>query len=144
MIPNLIHPVRVKVKRLVRDELVMDLDAREPYHGRRTTTSSEVTIDAQIKWRARDDLVPQMAGVVERSIGYILVRLIDMDAAMGTGVRFKRGDQIVEMGVLSGLDLYIVREEPIAHWHDQGGTTLIKYHFEDRAPVQQVVEIYSG
>lgn len=141
VLPRLIHPVDVKVERLIRSELVMDNDAREPFHGPRTTTAESYTIKAQVKWSAKDDLDPSGGGSLERSVGYILVRLVDMDSILGVGVRLKRGDRITEIGVQTGLDLYIVKEAPAGHYPDQSGQSLIKYHFEDRHPVQQVGDL---
>lgn len=135
--PHLLHPTQVTIERLTRDQMVMDVDAREPVHGARTTTGQTVVLPAQIKWSEKAKDEPQEGGVRERSSGYILCRELDMDRIMGVGQRLKRGDRISAMGHTTGLDLYIMMEEPIAHYPVHQGSTLIKYHFEDRHPVRQ-------
>lgn len=140
-IPNLIHPIDVTIERLTRSEMVMDLQAREPYHGARSSTTQTFVLPAQIKWSAKDDDQPQEGGVREVSNGYILCRILDMETVMGVGERLKRGDRIVTIGNISDLDLYVVREEPIAHLQQTTGASMIKYHFEDRHPVRQVGDL---
>ena len=140
-LPNLIHPIQITVERLLRSELLMDEDAREPVIGARTTTAQTFTMPAQIKWSNKDDPDPMEAGPRERDSGYVLLRLHDMDAIMGVGQRLTRGDRIITMGVTTGLDLYITGQEPIGHWPDQLGQTMIKYKFSDRHPVRQLGDL---
>lgn len=135
--PRLIHPVNIIVERLERNELLFDNDAREPFHGPRTTVLDTFKLPAQIRWFEKNDAEAQEAGIREGDSGYVLLRLVDMDRIMGTGERLKRGDRIIKMGVLEDLNVYIIREAPIAHWPDQLGATLIKYFYEDRRPVFQ-------
>lgn len=139
--PNLIHPVEVTIERLARNEMVMDNDAREAVLGPRSTSANSYTVPAQIKWDDRSAPTPEGAGARERDSGYILCRIFDLDNILGAGQRFKRGDRIVKMGHVEGLDLYIVKDPPIGHWPDQSGETLIKYHFEDRKPVRQMGDL---
>lgn len=135
--PRLIHPINVTVERLVRSELIMDDDAREPIHGLRTTTAQTFTIPAQIKWDKQDNPDPEEGGARNRSTGYILCRPVDLDNKLGANQRLKRGDRITAMGVNTGLDIYITGTAPMGHYPDQNGHGLIKYFFEDRKPVQQ-------
>lgn len=137
VMPNLIHPIDVTIKRLNKTELVMDDDAREPMHGARTTAADLVTFKAQIAWGDRARVQMEMGGVEEKSDGYITCRWIDIKALTG-GVP-KRGDQVVQLG--SGVaaipvNLFITKMEPMGHWPDQGGSTLVRFHFQDRQPYQ--------
>lgn len=134
--PNLIHPIDVTVHRLNRAQMVMDDDAREPMHGARSTTADVVNIKAQISWGDRGRVQNEAGGVEEKSDGYILCRWSDLRAVGGA---FKRGDRIVSFG--TGLnkidvDLYITKNEPMAHWPDQGGSSIVRFHFSDRNPHQ--------
>lgn len=141
MQPNLIHPIQVVVHRLNRSTLVMDADAREPMHGARDTTADAVKILAQISWGERGRPQNEPAGVEEKSNGYILCRWSDLRKAGGA---FKRGDKIVSIGAgLNSLavELYILGNKPMAHWPDQGGTTLVRFHFADRKPYQQTGDL---
>lgn len=137
--PRLIHPCQVTVERLVRDEIIFDHDAREPIPGPRTTTASTVTLPAQVFWSELDDGEPQIGGVRELASGYILVRYVDQDLYLGSGQRLKRGDRIISMGQLTGLDLYIIRDVPCIHL-PMGGVataTAVKLWFRDRHPGRQ-------
>lgn len=114
----------------------MDADAREPMHGARSTTADVVIIKAQISWGDRGRVQNEMAGVEEKSDGYILCRWSDLRAKGGP---FKRGDKIASIGTgLNALvtDLYITKNEPMGHWPDQGGTSIVRFHFSDRNPHQ--------
>jgi hypothetical protein len=138
--PRLIHPVTVVVERYDTGEQVFDPDTNEPIHGARGVTSERVTIKAQIKWSAKVDPHFTSAGVEEKSDGYILCRRSDLRAAGG---EFKRGDRILSIGTgdneQGDLDVYILKEEPMGHWQDLGGSSLVKYHFQDRTPVKKHV-----
>lgn len=133
--PRLIHPVWVTIERLARAEQVLDPDTNEPLHGARGVAAERVTLRVQVKWGAKVDPRFTGVGVEEHSDGYILCRRTDLRA---NGGEFKRGDRILTIGTgdnaQSNLDLYILKEEPMGHWQDQGGSSLVKYHFADRAP----------
>lgn len=136
--PNLIHPIDITVQRLNRGELVMDEDAREPMHGARSVSADQVVIKAQVNWGAKGNPLFTDLGPEEKSDGYILCRTSDLRSKGGS---FKRGDKIITMGAgdnaLTGLDLYITKVEPMGHWPDQGGSSMVRFHFADRKPVQQ-------
>ena len=136
MIPNLIHPIKVTIERMNTSEMVMDDDAREPIHGARSASSDAVIIDAQIKIESEAAPDYEPGGPRQVESGYILCRTKDMDQKLGSGVIFKRGDRITKMGRRTGLDLYITRHQPMGHWPDQQGTTIIRFYYEGRDPVQ--------
>lgn len=136
--PNLIHPISVIVERLNTAEMVMDPDTREPMHGARSSAADRITVQAQINWGARKRPSFDGGGVEENSDGYILCRTYDLQKLGGL---LKRGDRIVQIGTGANaieVDLYLTRQEPMGHWPDQNGATLVRYHFEDRAPVKGV------
>jgi hypothetical protein len=141
MEPELIHPVPVTLELLNRAAMAFDADAREGLHGARSTAADVVTVEAQIRWEVKDDPMPEQVGMRQRSRGYILVRNEDLREQ---AVVLKRGDRIVQIGedenALS-VDLYLTGQEPIAHYPDQLGATLLKWHFEDRHPVRQVGDL---
>lgn len=130
-LPRLIHPVPVVIEQADPAGRVYDRDAREPIHGARGTAI--VNIDAQIQWGTKGAPEYEGTGVRERSDGYILVRLYDLNAK---GVTLKRGDRIIStgagLGLITGLDLFLLRMQPAGHWPDQGGSTLLRWFFEDR------------
>jgi hypothetical protein len=121
--------------------MLMDNEAREPIHGARTTATQTFTLPVQAKWNDAADPTPMEGGPREEDRGYILARMKDMDLYLGPGERIKRGDRIVAMGVLTGLDLYITGTEPIGHYPDQAGATMVKYRFADRHPVHQAGDL---
>lgn len=140
--PNLIHPVQVTLSLLRKDEMLMDQDAREPIHGMRNDESGDqFTIPAQFKWTKKDEPNANVGGVVTTSIGYILVRSVDMDKILGAGVRPKRGDRIVSYtskpagGEVVQCNLFITHLDPAGHYPEHGAT-LYRCHFVDRDPVQ--------
>lgn len=138
MNPNLIHPIDVTVQRLNRSELVMDADAREPMHGARSVAADTVTVKAQISWGTRGQPQSEMGGVEEKSDGHITCRWSDL--VLLTGGAFKRGDRVTQLGTGAraiAVDLYITKNIPMGHWPDQGGSTLVRFYFQDRKPVQQ-------
>jgi hypothetical protein len=133
VLPNLLHPVDVVIEQ--HDESAQVFEDREQMHGQRSTTS--ITVSAQVRWGSEAVMAAQSSGIREEGDGYILVRKYDLDAA---GVTVSLRDKIVSIGWQTGLELFIIREEPIATYPDQDGPTLIKYHFQDRTPVVGTAE----
>jgi len=140
-LPALLHPIQIKVERLLRSELLMDEDAREPVHGTRTTARQVFVLPAQIKWSDTEEASPQEAGAREEDRGYILCRTNDMDLFLGSGERLKRGDRIIAIGSEEGLDLYITGSLQMGHYPDQNGVSLIRYRFSDRHPTRQMGDL---
>lgn len=136
MLPRLIHPIQTTIERLDRSVMLFDADAREPVHGARDVASDVYILPAQIKIETFKAPSAQAGGTLLASTGYILVRAFDLDIILGVGQRLKLGDHITAMGKITGLDLYITRCDPAAHYPDQLGASLFKCHFEDRSPVQ--------
>lgn len=134
VLPNLIHPVNVTIKR--HDSSAQVFQGTEPMHGARSSAS--FTIQAQVKWLREDEQNMMEGGIRPRSDGYILIRRKDLQDA---GVDIGEGDQISAIGWQTGLMLFVVRTEPIASYPDQDGPTLVKYHFQDRKPTAGTAQV---
>jgi hypothetical protein len=141
MHPKLIHPVEVTIDLLDKPAMLMDDQAREPIHGVRSQPTDTHVLPAQIHIDQFRSPSQEAGGTVTATIGYLLVRALDMDHILGRGVRIKRGDHITSYtgnmpdGEVVACDLYITRVDPAAHYPPYGAT-LYKAHFEDRDPVQ--------
>lgn len=125
--PNLIHPVSVVIERRNLVDTIYDEDAREPV--RQATRTAEITINAQILWDYHSDPKSEDAGLDLGESGYILVRMVDLQAA---SVSLGFGDRITKIGTL-GVELYITRTRPMAHYGPTGAT-LLRCYFADRDP----------
>jgi hypothetical protein len=132
MIPMLPHPTSVTIEPLDESVLIKDADAREVKRGERGGTP--FTIDAQIKWNDFATPLVLAQGVREEFDGWILVRCCDMD---DLGITIKRRDRITAMGTLTDLSLYILGSQPLGHYPDQGGHTLLRYYFSTRKPSRE-------
>jgi len=80
-------------------------------------------------------------GVRPASDGYILIRKKDMDNA---GVAVDVDDKITTLGHDEYENLFIVKKTPMGHYPDQDGSSLIKFHFEDRSPTVTVKSEHGG
>jgi len=130
VMPNLIHPVSVKVERLDESATVYDEDAREPVkQGSRKVV---YTLPAQVNWGAHNGMDPSDIGPSDNESGYVLFRKTECVAA---GYHPQRKDRIIQIGSLTGLTLYITSVRPMGHYPDQSGYTLWKCSFSDRSPV---------
>lgn len=127
-IPNLIHPIDVKIEQIDKASTFYDDDAREEIQivGRNPT----ITLKGQVKWDFEVSLKPGKAGASEDASGYVLFRFLDLDDA---GIEIKRGDRFVEFGGRPA-NVYVVRTQPTATYDDVNGATLLKAFFSDREP----------
>lgn len=126
-LPNLIHPINVMISPITPATTVYDVDAREPLRAVARLTS--VTIPAQVSWSVRSDMLPQ--GIAERASGYLTCRQIDL-ATMGYSP--VPGDKIAGLGHSTSL-VFVIHVEPLAHYPDQNGSSLVRLYFGDRRPV---------
>jgi len=127
-IPNLIHPVPIKIQRISTSSTMYDEDMREPIQQAKRAATA--TIQGQVKWTRQYALDYRKGGASEEAAGYILFRKLDMDAA---GFTVQPNDRIVQMGTVE-TDVYVERLEWIGHYSDQGGPTMMKAYFGDRRP----------
>ena len=126
--PTLIHPVPVIIRQGNKPASSFRDDAREPV--RKLVRTADRTLSAQIKWRRTDDPSADFTGVTENSIGYLLFKWKDLDAA---GVTIRRGDKVIKIDRIE-YELFITQLMPAGHYPDQNGSTLLKAFFADREP----------
>jgi len=153
MLPTLIHPVKVTLEILDRDNTLFDPYAREPVGqairmGESPRTGNRVDIFGQVSYyfasakldKARFD----REGVVEETIGYIVFRFVDMrrlglvtynSDGYFSSFTLKRGDRILYLGDRQ-VDFYVVGFKDFAHY-PKLNQTLIEVDFTDRAPTHQ-------
>ena len=135
MLPNLIHPIPTDIQPFQPEETIQDDGYSEPVQA--TTYGDTYTIPGQWKWFSDYELRMQANGAQEASDGYVVLRLIDLEAL---GQSIKRGDRIAGYGTGRGrqeLDVYVVRLRFEGHYPDQGGPSLVKAFFSDRQPGRQ-------
>lgn len=130
-IPMLLHPIPVSIQVSMPANTFFDDDFRETVQ--QSARSATVIVNGQPKWGKDVSLDMQKGGAREDSIGYVLFRYVDLDAA---SVDLKRGDRFTKIGTRD-VEVYITEMLPEAHWDDQGGPTTVKAFFTDRQPGNQ-------
>ncbi len=136
MLPNLIHPIPVEIRQLLRSETIVDPDYMEPIQ--QAELAEPVIAPGQVKWSMDERLRATLIGAESEAEGYVLFRRIDLRAR---GVaELKQNDRITAMGIgpnRRAVDLYIVGLRFEGHYPDQGGAALLKAFFKDRDPSKQ-------
>lgn len=133
MIPNLLHPTPITLQQLVRGAAPQDPDYREPVQA--PSYAAPLVVPGQVKWKTSHGLRLERGGTVDDSDGYVLFRTVDLRAAGVTTLHIN--DRILQFGVDDNAvqrQVYITRLEPLGHYPDAGGATLVKAHFKDRQP----------
>lgn len=129
-LPNLIHPINCTVQHIDRAATHYDADAREPIqHAKRTTT---FVLPGQPKWGSEAQLGVSRGGATEDSAGYVLFRQTDLDAA---ALALEVGDRVTLQGYRSA-EVYVTRIQPMGHYPDQNGASLVRAWFTDRRPAK--------
>jgi len=131
VLPNLLHPIPIQVSQLDTSGTLYDDEAREPIQ--QATRSSVVTIPGQVKYGSSREASFHLGGLRENERGYVLFRQVDLDAQ---SVTLKINDRIVKIGQIT-QSADITRIEPMGHYPDQNGASLIRVYFSDRAPSKQ-------
>jgi len=145
VVPRLIHPVTCVLKINDRASTRMDPDTREPIQ--RLKYKGEINLPGQIRESIRKkDVVMERGGRNEKEGGYILFRTIDLDAALKTiGSSYEEwantlngsvNDRILTAGNQK-LNAFITRLDPLGHYTDQGGASLVKAYFTDRSAARK-------
>jgi hypothetical protein len=130
--PRLIHPVPVTIEQLDLAETIQDDDYREPVQ--QAARKAKVTsVKGQPRWEGSKELEFTKGGVQQKADGYVLFRYVDLEAA---GVTLSDNDRFTLIGK-QVTDVYIVQLQPVAHYSDKGGATLLKAFFMDRQPSRQ-------
>jgi hypothetical protein len=128
--PRLIHPVDLTIEPIDTPATTYDRQAREPV--KQAARATQVQVEAQVQWSAQDDPVASDVGILERNRGYVLFRTEDLEAI---SYEPARGDRIVTIGPMTGLDLYLADGEPCGHY--DGQPWLRKFDFVDRQPTRR-------
>ncbi len=130
-LPNLLHRVNCTIEQIDRTGTLNDDDAREPVqHAER---SAAVTVQGQPKWVSEETLGTSRGGARSDSAGYVLFRYVDLNAA---GVDLDINDRITIQGHIAA-EVYVTKVQPIGHYADQNGASLVKAWFADRKPAKQ-------
>lgn len=129
-VPNLLHPVRITLRRRDVDNTLFDEDMREPIG--QTSYYEEETIWGQVSWENKDNVFVDEKGTRLTAIGYILFRYVDLESA---GIILKFQDRITKIG-RHEEELYIIKTKPMGHYTDQDGASLIRAYFVDRISME--------
>ena len=147
-IPNLIHPVPIQIQRINSAVTTFDLRSRSPVRqmwkrGQGPGTGTLSALSAQVNWNDGHQKRPRPhpGGVEEKSLGYLLFRLVDLiDASVATldadgavNIGLARGDKIIRIGVRK-VNLFVLWFRDVAFYPDQLGSTLLEADFSDRRP----------
>jgi len=130
-IPNLIHPVPITIQTLDQANTIYDDDMREVVQ--QSVRAANVVVPGQVKWGLDQSFQSRREGPKEDSDGYVLFRLVDLNAA---GVEVKRETRLIRLGTID-TDVYVTALQYQGHYPDQGGPTLVKAFFKDRQPARQ-------
>jgi hypothetical protein len=136
-IPNLIHPIPIRVQPIDRANVITDADYGEEMEV--IARKTETIVSGQVKWVGFDRFKPSMDGPQEGEDGYVLFRIVDLRAVSLNMIH--RGDRFVQLGGSPnavGTDVYVTRSRFSGHYPDQNGPTLVKAFFADRQPVKGV------
>lgn len=144
----MIHPVKIEVQRINAAVTTFDLRSRSPVRqmwkrGQGPGTGTLSNLSAQVNWNDGHQKRPRPhpGGVEEKSLGYLLFRLVDLinagvatvDADGAVDIGLARGDKIVRIGVRK-VNLFISWFRDVAFYPDQLGSTLLEADFTDRRP----------
>ena len=132
VLPNLLHPVLVKIEQIDKTNTVYDSKAREPIQ--QANRKVFVTIPGQVNWVRTESIQAQKGGIRETAQGYILFRKVDLDAL---NVVLDYGDRILKIGHLD-VELYVSDQEWQGHYADQNGGSLLRAYFQDRKPGKRI------
>ena len=131
VLPRLIHPILCTVERIDKATTIYDPDAREPIQA--AARHTEVQMYGQPRWISELELSTAQAGAENEARGYVLFRQVDLDAE---GFDLAINDRITMQGHLAD-EVYITRIQPMGHYPDQSGASLIKAWFTDRKPSKE-------
>lgn len=135
MLPRLIHPIPVRLRKPDRAVTLQDHNLREPIG--QAYRMPEVRLLAQVWWGTDSREAAAEVGSTSSSDGYLLFRTHDLRERrfeLGLGDRVS---QIGDGAAAQATDLYVCGMTWMGHYPDQRGATLVKAWFEDRSPGKQ-------
>lgn len=124
--PSLLFPVDVTIEPKGTSE--HDDRAREPIAFVQRVSS--VTVKAQVQWTSYNRGDPDPIGIIERSAGYLVLDVLELERKSYTPVR---GDKIAQMPGATG-PFYLHAFEPSGYLN--GVNYLLIAHFRDRRPTR--------
>lgn len=135
MLPILLHKTLCTIEPIDAATTRYDEEAREEIDNMKRKAT--ITIFAQCEYRrglqsrTGADLQSVVTGGTNlEEFGYILVRVRDCEAKGWTPTI---GDRVSKMGRRL-TDVYIFAMQPIGHYADQNGSSLLRCYVQDRAP----------
>lgn len=135
MLPHLLHKTKCVIEPVDLEGTSYDEEAREEIDN--MARKPTITISAQCEYRrgmqsrTGSDLQVVVAGGTNlEEFGYILVRVRDCTSKGWTPTV---GDRVAKMGRRL-TDCYIMAIQPIAHYADQDGASLLRCYVQDRTP----------
>lgn len=129
-LPNLIHPIEVEIEPADKANALYDRDAREPV--RSVARAATIVLEAQVEYRDPGDPRWQAMGIHESVTGYLLFRVLDLEAA-GYTPGPTGGDRIVRIGHRTA-SLFTLQRKDAGHYGSEDGSTLVLVYFGDRRP----------
>lgn len=129
-IPNLIHPVPIVIEPIDKPNTEYDEDFREPIQlvARKATK----TVPGQVMWSVDKRIQYTRGGNRYDADGYVLFRYVDL---VKEGVTLSISDRLVSIGGLT-TNVYIQYFQPLGHYPDTGGPTIVKAFFSDKDPAK--------
>lgn len=131
-IPNLIHPVSILLSQIEYSTTDFDEEFREPVQNVNRAVTQ--TIPGQVKWAHDKKVFYMRQGKKLEADGYVLFRYVDLSAKT---VTLNIGDRILQTGKQNLTNVYIVHLQPIGHYTDTDGSTMVKAFFEDKDLVRK-------
>lgn len=121
----------MSIQKIDTSETVYDDDYREPVQ--QSVRSPTVVVSGQIKWGLDEELASERGGAIEGSDGYVLFRLVDLEAVSHV---IAREDRFIKLGTIV-VDVYVTALRYEGHYTDVGGPSLVKAFFAGRQPGRQ-------
>lgn len=134
MTPNLIHPISIAIRPLLRATTVVDEDYREEYET--VARGAEVIVPGQLRWLNDDYYEPSKLGPESHARGYVLFRTIDLTAA---NLKLRQGDLFTSFGTgvrKVEVNVFIIHLRYMGHYPDLAGPGLVRAYFQDRHPAK--------
>lgn len=135
VVPNLIHPISVKIQQLDLSNTFQDDDYREPVQ--QAIYEDTKTVQGQLNWNMEKELKVDIGGVSTNASGYVLFRYFDLSLQ---SITLKMNDRFIQFGFVE-TDSYIIKLTPQGHYTDSSGPTLLKAFFVDRKPSRQRLDL---
>ena len=108
-IPNLLHPVPIRIQQLDLTETYQDDDYREPIQ--QALYEETKIVNGQVIFGSDEELNVKLGGVAAGASGYVLFRYYDLNKK---GIELKLNDRFIKIGNIT-IDAYIIKLTPKGH-----------------------------